>query len=334
MTLITRLSTAFTDTTLPILRRDPILVDGSMFLLDGKNPYVYSGVGADNLLAPTEPLYSLADAPFADGTNPGQGYWSLTTTPIDLSTVTRSLSHDPATGRFGFPAQPEGTNRFGRFIESEATGTYIFNAFDSYCISAWFYIGNTGGEWLYVQGAGNDNTRIALSAEVSLNLPDDGDANNGPSWRRPSRVGYPISPGVTATTRNDNRPHDYGQQPVVTTPGIYRVGFAWYRKSNGAYSFTNSGDWHQQAIFQEALQGEFATPSHVTTGLDLGQSTAGGARDPYWVAALGGRGGASNGLWGTDTALCRFYVENLTTSGRTPEQVWAADWERGNGRFS
>lgn len=334
MTLITRLSTTFTDTTLPKLLRDPILVDGSMYLIDGKNPYTYSGAGADNLLSPTEPLLSLADAPFADGTNPGQGYWFSTETPTNLSTVTRSLSHDPATGRFSFPAQPEG-NRFGRFIESEATGTYIFNAFDSYCISAWLYIGNTGGQWLYFQGAGSDNARAGLSAEVSLNPgPDDGDANNGPTWKRPSRVGYPIEPGVTATTRNDNLGHAYGQQPAVLSTGIYRVGFAWYRKSNGAYAFGNVGDWHQQAIFQEALQGEIATPSHVTTGLDLGQSTAGGARDPYWVATLGGRGGANTGLWGTDTALCRFYVENLTVSGRTPEQVWAADWARGNGRFS
>lgn len=334
MTLITRLATTFTDTTLPKLVRDPVLVDGSMYLIDGKNPYVYSGGGADNLLDPSEPLFSLAESSFADGTNLGQGYWTSTTTPIDLSTVTRALSHNPVTGRFSFPSQPDG-NKFARFIESEATGTYIFNAFDSYCISAWLYIGNTGGVWFYVQGAGNDNARIALSSEVSLNAgPLDGNANNGPSWRRPSRIGYPIEPGVTATTRVDNQPHLYGQQPVVPTAGIYRIGFAWYRKSNGDYAFGNTGDWHQQAIFQEALQGELATPSHVTTGLDLGQSTAGGARDPYWVAALGGRGGSSSGVWGTDTALCRFYVENLSVSGRTPEQVWAADWTRGNGRFS
>ena len=36
----------------------------------------------------------------------------------------------------------------------------------------------------------------------------------------------------------------------------------------------------------------------------------------------------------TFPGLARFYVENLSVSGRTAEEVWAADWARGNGRFS
>ena len=33
-------------------------------------------------------------------------------------------------------------------------------------------------------------------------------------------------------------------------------------------------------------------------------------------------------------SVYRLLIEDLTESGRTPEEVWAADWAVGNGRFS
>ena len=324
MALITKLSSAFTDPTLPILQKDPVLpAAGGVFLLDSKNPGSWSGAST---IETSAPLNSLARATAADGTNPGQGYWTTYGTPTDLATISKPLAYDSATGRITFPSA--GTNNAARFIESQAQGRYLFNATDAFCISAWVYITSTGSLLLLtLQQAGSDNNRNGLLISALPGPGGAGGAAGGFQVIRPSRVGYPISPGVTASTRTDN--YAYGgsnNSPAALTSGVHRLGYAWYRKADG--------NWYSRPILDQTIGAELATPTHVTTGLDLGQTTAGGARDPYWVAALGNRVQNAPNTFGTSNALCRLYIENLTVSGRTPEQVWAADWARGNGRFS
>jgi len=327
MALITRLSSAFTDTTLPILQKDPVLpAAGGVFLLDGKNPGSWSG---GSTIGVADPLKSLSRTAAADGTNPGQGYWTSGVTPQDLSPISKPLAYDSATGRITLPSA---VSPAARFVESQAQGRYLFNALDSFCISTWVYVAPpeppaTVGPSLLVltlQPSGNDNARNGLIMTCAVGAGGAAGAG-GFQASRPARIGYPVSPGVVAATRTDN--FIYGgasNQPAALTAGIHRLGAAWYRK--------NDNNWYQRPILDQVLGAELATPSHVTTGLDLGQTTAGGARDPFWVAAIGGR--ATSNTFGTPNALYRLYIENLTLSGRTPEEVWAADWARGNGRYS
>jgi hypothetical protein len=104
------------------------------------------------------------------------------------------------------------------------------------------------------------------------------------------------------------------------------LGFAWYK---------SGGNWYQRAILDEnSLSSELATPRFDTAGIDMGQSTHDGSRDIAQLLSVGMGSFFTQPVYGTGFGLYRMYWENLTESGRTPEQVWAADWARGNGRFS
>lgn len=319
MALITRLSSAFTDTTLPLLQKDPVLpAAGGVLLLDGKNPGCWTGAST---IGVTDPLYSLSRTTAADGTTPGQGYWTSYGTPTDLSTISKPLAYNSTTGRITFPSA--GTSNAARFIESQSQARYLFNGTDNFCISVWAYIAPTGTiVLLTTQPSGtSSSTRVGLTMYAQAGAGGSGGAAGGFQAFRRSAIGYPISPGVTATANTQN--FAYGgvnNSPVGLTAGIHRLGYAWYKKADG--------NWYNKPILDQTVGTELATPTHVTTGIDLGQSTAGGARDPYHVAAI------APGNFGTDNGIYRLYIENLTLSGRTPEQVWAADWTRGNGRFS
>lgn len=312
--LITKLSSAFTDTTLPILQKDPVLPNaGGVFLLDSKNSASWNG---SSVIAVDAPLNTLTRAAAADGTNPGLGVFSVgENTPVSLSSVSKPLAYNSATGRITFPTTSDPTAA-ARFIESQAQGLYLFNGTDAFCISAWVYVAPTGVlHLLFTQPAGNNNARQGLTITASV--------ASGFQVTRPSMVGYPISPGVTQTVATANAA--YGTAATITS-GIHRLGYAWYRKTDN--------NWYGRPILNQVLGSELATPSHVTTGIDLGQTTAGGPRNQYYVAALGNRRQVHPGTFGTDNGFYRLYIENITVSGRTPEQVWAADWARGNERFS
>lgn len=322
MTIITKFSSGFTDTSLPILQKDPVLPPtGGVFLLDSKNLASWTG-GAT--IGTSDPLNTLGKTAAADGTNPGQGYWSSLGSPTDLSTINEPLAFNPTTGRITFPSADQNS---ARFIESQATSNYLFNGTDNFCISIWVYAGTpstTPKTLLITSAASTDSARRGL--QMTLSAGTGGSGQGGFQVNRPTRTGYPIAPGNTAASNTSY--FAYGganNQPGAVSTGVHRVGYAWYK---------TGGNWFHKGIIDQVVGTEYATPNHQTTGIDLGQSTAGGARDPYYITALGNRQSSGTSMFGTDNGIYRIYIENLTLSGRTPEQVWAADWTRGNGRFS
>jgi hypothetical protein len=128
-------------------------------------------------------------------------------------------------------------------------------------------------------------------------------------------------------------------QSVVASPSIntiYRIGYAWYWDPS-------ESAWREKWVVDNGTVGTktVAAWSQQGHGIDLGQGkddngSALGLRTPWAVMGFGGDAFSTNetGWWGSDHKLYRLYIEDNTRSGRTPEQVWAADWVRGNGRYS
>jgi hypothetical protein len=318
MTLITRLSTNFTDTTLPVLVKDPVIpAAGSRFLWDFKNPGTWSG-GAT--ITASDPLYSLARIEGATGLNVGDSYITSQTTARPATDAPIIMNHDQATGRVTFPDQSgsvTNSGRYARFMESATEGKYIFNDLsDGYCMSMWLY---------FSSGMGSTNRSFMLHkpyliGRFGLFVSVREDFIN---FQRSTGSGFPKDQSTTISADAKYQSSHTG----FATDAIHRVGFAWYKDSNG--------DWYQKAVLDESTPtAELPTPNFGTAGLDLGQTTHDGAQDPNQLLSVGMDTSYTADLYGTGFGLYRVYVENITESGRTPEQVWAADWARGNGRFS
>ena len=316
MTLITRLSSAFTDTSLPILVKDPVIPEnGSRFLWDFKSPGTWTGAGTINA---TDPLYSLARVEGATGLNVGDSYISSQTTTRPATDAPITMNFDQATGRVTFPAQSGSVSgRYARFMESATEGKYIFNDLsDGYCMSMWLYFssGMQSTNRSFMLHKPYTNGRFGLFTIVRENLI---------SFYRSTGGGFPKDGSTTISTDAKYESTHSG----FATDAIHRVGFAWYKDSNG--------DWYQKAILDEStLTSALATPNFGTAGLDLGQTTHDGAQDPNQLLSVGMDTSYTADLYGTGFGFYRIYIENTTESGRTPEEVWAADWARGNGRFS
>jgi hypothetical protein len=318
MTLITRLSVNFTDTSLPLLTRDPVIPqNGSRFLWDFKNIGTWNR--SSGAISATDPIYSIAQADGTSGVDVGNSYISSQSTTRPATDAPITLDFDQNTGRVTFPiTQPTAaSNRHARFMESATENKYIFNNLsDSYCMSMWCYfdsgMGSTPRGFMlhepYLIG------RFGLFVTVKKDFV---------SFNRSAGSGYPKN--ETTTIQADSKYESKHQS--FSTDAIHRVGFAWYKDSNGA--------WYQKAVLDEnTISDPLATPNFDTTGLDLGQTTYDGAQDPNQLLSVGLDTSYTGDLYGTGFGFYRVYVENITESGRTPEQVWAADWARGNGRFS
>lgn len=314
MTLITRLSTAFTDTTLPILQKDPVIpAAGARILLDFKSPGTWNQ--SDSTIGKTDPIYSLVNNGAPTGLDPGLVYQN--TDQVNGSTHTATMNYDAATGRVTFPAgdASAGALESTRYLEKNGSFYIIDDLTAGYCFSMWLYIDANGAVCTLLNDMrdGNDNARRGFVVSYRND-------QKRIMVSKPSRIGFPIDASTTASSRNDNE----FLSPDNLTSGVYRVGYAWY-KVNGV--------WKYRGIWDNAIGTEVNMLGFGTTGYDAGQATHNGARDPRrnW-----GIGKWLNGTtaFGTTHGLYRLYVENLTVSGRTPEQVWAADWARGNGRFS
>jgi hypothetical protein len=277
MTLITRLSTTFTDTTLPILQKDPVIPSaGAVVLYDFKNP----GTWPDQ----TSPITS-----YSSLVNNNWPTLSPTPTPAQHtynSTSGRITPLDTATASFGFPVEDASTRLFADLTAN-------------YCISMWLYKPATAtGPFDIGYFARNASGGTPNNAEHSLIVRINPDTNQI-QIQRPDA--FFTSNSVT-----------------LSAPGnaVSRVGYAWSK---------NSGTWQHKGILNNG-----SPTAYVDSTFGTG---ANGIKDN---AAWTGRLFGAYGFASADSAqgIYRFYVENLTLSGRTPEEVWDADWARGNGRYS
>lgn len=278
MTLITRLSTAFTDTTLPILQRDPVIPNaGGVVLFDFKNPGTW----------PSQ------DSPVTSYNSLVNNSWPT------LTATNTNQTYDPSTGRV------TATSGTALFME-DASNRLFADTTANYCISFWVYMPSSNPAYAtyFAKGAGNTNTNThSFIVRVGI-----GDSERIEMYRPSSTDGSATANAVsfgTPTVDDDN----------LATDAVYRVGYAWSK---------NAGQWQHKGILNNGTPTSYAN-STFGTGADGVQENA------AWTGKLfGSAGGASS----TDLGVYRFYLENLTVSGRTPEQVWDADWARGNGRYS
>ena len=277
MTLITRLSTTFTDATLPILPKDPVIPNaGAVVLYDFKNVNTWPDQ--------TSPITS-----YSSLVNNNWPTLSPTPTPAQHtynSTSGRITPLDTATASFGFPVEDASTRLFADLTAN-------------YCISMWLYKPATAtGPFDTGYFARNASGTTPSNAEHSLIVRIDANQNTI-QFQRPD-TGF------------------YDNSVELSAPGdaVSRVGYAWSK---------NNGVWQHKGILNNG-----ASTSYVNS--TFGSSANGVKDDPTWIGRLFGSYGSAS----ADSALgiYRFYVENLTVSGRTAEDVWAADWARGNGRFS
>lgn len=289
MTLITRLNTTFTDTSLPRLISDPVWNEaGGRLLFDSKNTICH----------PTQSATLTQSTPLASA---GENNW-----PISVNSV-NPLAFDSLTGRITVPG---GASQMLVEDSGDAnTGPYklINNASHDYAVSFWIYVPATPwtqeSQAFFSKGIGN------TSSSHSLVVVFDG-TNPVIKISRPKST--------------DTGVHNNTLQTASLSAGVYRLGISWRKVS---------GTWKRYGIIGEstALTGNDQAD---TFGSDVDgiQLPAAGAT---WDARLFGTigfGYPSNLAGGM--GIYRFYMENLTQSGRTAEEVWAADWARGNGRFS
>lgn len=264
MALITKLSSAFTDTSLPILQKDPVIPNaGGIVLLDFKNL----------------------------GCHPTQGstissYTQLVNAGWATLTPSGTISYNSTTGR---ATSASGT---GIIYFDNTSGSVFSSTTANYCLSAWLYLPDTlpgGYPELIVKGTGLGNTgnnTFSLYSRTTGTF-------DGFEFGRPSATGNALQNLASMSPANGT---------------VYRFGYAWSK---------NSGTWQHKSVVNNGNPTAW-TNSTFGTGADGVQN-----RSERGEIRLNG-----------DIGIYRFYLENLTLSGRTPEQVWAADWARGNGRFS
>jgi len=276
MTLITRLSTAFTDTDLPILQRDSVIPNaGAVVLYDFKNP----GTWPDQ----TSPITS-----YASLVNNDWPTLSPTPTPAEHtydSTSGRVTPLDTAAASFGFPVEDASTRLFADLTAN-------------YCISMWVYKPTTTTAFDIGYFARNASGGVAQGTDHSLIVRIEPSAN----------VIQFLRPDSSFTSN----------LVALSAPGnaVSRIGYAWSK---------NSGTWQHKGILNNGSPTAYVDSSFGTGANGIQDNAA-------WTGRLFGAYGYASADSGM--GIYRFYVENLTLSGRTPEQVWAADWARGNGRFS
>jgi hypothetical protein len=344
MTLVVKVSEAFTDPTLPLLVADDALASangGGRFLLDFKNRGSWSSQGT--AITKSDPLYSLTGAG-ATGVAPGtfETYAATFTqagkdaggvdgTVQNAAVFTPGMTYDPATGVAGF-SDVTGVAPFdsstlsyrdviaGRFIEQE-NGPYIFDDLSAnYAISLWVKwdsLSTTSGHFFCNKIDGSNSRAGVILLKSGLNV----------GIQHRSCTGFPIN---ATTTQSANQINSTLITPNATElqsrNGILRIGYAWRKQGAG---------WLRQTALNQVVNSEQALVGFDTTGIDCGQSTHDGPRNSRWLYALGLGTNNDNNLFGFahTNGICRLYVENTTISGRSAQEVWEADWAVANDRF-
>jgi len=262
MTLITKTTTAFTDTSLPILQKDPVLPNvGGVVLFDFKN------VGT----------WSSQSSPVTTFTSLTNNSWPV------LSASNASNTYSPSTGRVTATGNTD--------LSLETSGSRLFaDLTANYCFSLWIYVPTAFSFYeTYLSKGTGSNTNADRTLTVR--------GGSGNRLLEISRSGGSDLFSYTA--------------PAA---GVYRLGYAWSK---------NSGTWQYKTCVNQS-ENNWQTSASGTGANGVYENTANNG------VLFGSAGGAAP----TGLGVYRFYLENLTLSGRTASQVWAADWERGNGRYS
>lgn len=262
MTLITKTTTAFTDTSLPILQKDPVLPNaGAVVLFDFKNVGTWSSQSS-----------------------PVTTFTSLTTSswPV-LSASNANNTYSPSTGRVAATGATE--------LPLETAGSRLFaDLTANYCFSIWIYVPTAFNFFeTYLSKGTGSNT----SSDRTLTVR----GGSGTRLLDISRAG-------------GTDQFNY----VAPAAGVYRIGYAWSK---------NSGTWQYKTCVNQS-ENAWQNSASGTAANGVYENTANNG------ALFGTAGGAAP----TGLGVYRFYLENLTVSGRTVTQVWDADWARGNGRYS
>ena len=272
MTLITKLSSSFTDTTLPILQKDPALPSaGGVVMYDMKS--VGTWPSQASTITTSSQIFSLASNPWR------------------AASPSTSLAYDSNTGR----VTPSGA--YNLDIE-DSTNRVFADPTHNYCVSFWFFVPSTHAAFAAYIHKGTGNTNV--NTHGFLIRAENADSRIVQVWRPASTDGNATQNGLITS---------------ALSVGVHRIGYAWSR---------NSGVWQRKTVIDNGTVSGWTNDT-------FGSGVNGVQNNSAWPLRFGGSAGAGNAA---NLGFYRFYIENLTLSGRTPEQVWAADWARGNGRFS
>lgn len=275
MTLITFLSTAFTDTALPVLRKDPVLPSTALNGAGDRVLYDWKNVGTWPSQAATinvgDQFYSLAD-PQITGVGDGVA-------------ANISATYSSTTGRVSTGTFP------GLYLEDNATDIFSDSTAD-YVVSFWMSIDATSSFPQYMDKGTGD-----LNVNTHSFVVYGGNNNTAVQWYQPA-----------ATDSNARQNVVNFPSSGITLGQMNRFGIHWTK---------SSGSWRIRGVLNNDTPGAYASMTHGTSA------------DGIQILSHELRVRAEASM-----DFARFYVENLTVSGRTAEQVWDADWARGNGRFS
>lgn len=263
MTLITRLATSFTDTTLPKLVKDPAIVDGTRLLVDMKSAGTWPSQAGS--ITTSDALFSLVD-----------NSWP---------TLGVRGTHTYNSTRGGLQANGFGDANSGLWLSDTSTGIFD-DATHAWAFTFWFYrgaatsgtftllkdhavtfksLGTSGPTTLNIFGAdGSDNEYFLLGSNYSI-LRRVGftvyqDSSN--VWKRRSVTDNSISaesnlagataggPGLRASASGTTRPRVF---PVPAGFSAVPTDYLFYRTF--VEDLTVSGRTYQQAFDADWARG-------------------------------------------------------------------------------
>ena len=284
MTLITRLSTAFTDATLPKLRRDPAISDGTTLLFEPKNTFCYPSQATSVVPAEWATMRNIAQDEYKAIT--GTDWPTFSKSSLFSSDGQNTLNYD-ATDNYLYGSS---ANVYDGPMVGSASHLFPDNT-HNYCMSFFVWCDPlTDPNHYNIIQCQNTRFASATASEVSFTL---GQFSNS------SQVTFSKSNGTSRIA------------PVldVSRSAVVQIGMAWQ---------VNNGVWQYKTCVNNVASGwvNDAAGSSANPGIANGSTFACEIKP------------------GADHRIYRMLVEDMTVSTRTPEEVWAADWARGNGRFS
>lgn len=176
MALITKLSTSFSDITLPKLVKDPAIVDGTRLLVDMKSVGTWPSQASS--ITTSSELFSLTD-----------NTWP---------TLGVAGTHTYNSARGGIQANAQADANSGLWLSDTSTG--IFNdATHAWAFTFWFYRGASAGAGsiFLLQDRAVDFTSAAAGGPCTLNVVGADGSNNlgyliGPAYGVLRRVGFTV----------------------------------------------------------------------------------------------------------------------------------------------
>jgi hypothetical protein len=271
MTLITRLATSFTDTTIPKLVKDPVIPSaGARLLVDMKSVGTWPSQGSS--LTTSDQVFSLVD-----------NNWP---------TLSVRGTHAYDATRGGLQGNSQANANTGLWLSDASTG--IFNdATAAWAFTFWMYRGPASGSasYSFFQDQAFELGASASSGPVILTtIGADGTRNE--DFLVANQFGILLRFGFT----------------------VYQIGTEW--------------KWRSLVNTSVSPERSLSGATNTAGGAGLRVSASGTLRPRVFPLPAGATPVPNTYLF------YRAYAENLTLSGRTFQQVFDADWARGNGRYS